>query len=62
MATDIGTKAGTFLTGLNTQRLFLGLLVGKNLEVDLSTTQFFYQSGDVSQINPIPADLARGII
>ena len=37
MATDIGTKAGTFLTGLNTARLFLGLLVGKDLEVDLSS-------------------------
>ena len=37
MATDIGTKAGTFLTGLNTERLFLGLLVGKDLEADLST-------------------------
>ena len=46
MATDIGTKAGTFLTGLNTERLFLGELVGNNLEVDLSTTQFFYQSGE----------------
>ena len=37
MATDIGTKAGTFLTGQNTVRLFLGLLVGKNLEVELSS-------------------------
>ena len=60
MATDIGTKAGTFLTGLNTVSLFLGLLVGKNLEVDLSSWPLHsFSISQETSVKLFPADLAE---